>query len=446
MGGLRDHYREGGQALILAVFALIVLFGFVSVTIDIGIFLQERRDVQNAVDAAALAGAQELPDSGTTANNVARQWAGLNEHNTPFSGVNTSFRCVVGDRNNDGKPDLGDVPAVCNPGPSAGFKCRDGICISPCDFSLPANRCNTIQVKAEKKVDFSFAPVLSILDSSSRCVFDACSTGVISGVACRGACGSPPTEPLDLVMILDRTTSMSTADLAEAKSAAKSALTIMNPDVQHIALGVLSKARPGDKCNSVFNNSDPGEWITVDFNSNYLNPDGSLNTGSELVKAINCLNRAVTSGAHTNLGDPTKAAVDLIKAKGRPGVKKAIILLTDGQANQPSTTRPCQYANTQATAGKDAGIEIFTIGFGIEGARCSESGSPYNNVLATMLLADMATDSVDETHCDNAAEAATENADSDHFLCQPKSGDLDSLFKKAVESLATGSKLINIPE
>jgi hypothetical protein len=251
---------------------------------------------------------------------------------------------------------------------------------------------------------------------------------------------------LDLVLVLDRTSSMSIADLDEAKSAAKSALTIMNPDTQHIGLTVLSKARPGDNCNSVANNSDPGEWTIVDFKSDYLKPDGSLNSGSELVSAINCLNRAVTAGTHTNLGDPTKAALDLINAKGRPGVKKAIILLTDGQANQPVPQPPCQYAYQQASAVQNADVEMFTIAFGLEGARCDESGSPYHNVLATKLLADMATNSVDDTGCDTVAEAAVENADTDYFLCQPKSGDLDPLFKKAAESLATGSKLINIPD
>jgi hypothetical protein len=438
--------RERGQALILAIFALAVAFGFVALAIDIGLFYHERRDIQNAVDAAALAGAQELPLDGATAEAVARQWAAKNEHGTPFASLDISYRCVIGDRNSDGMPDLSDIPAVCNPGASASFVCQGDICVSHCDFGLPANTCNSIVVKADKQVKFPFASVLNVIDDSDKCIYDACSSGEISGVACRGSCGAAPSAPLDLVMIIDRTSSMSVADLDEAKSAAKSALTIMNPEMQHVALTVLSKARPGDNCNSVRNNSDPGEWTIVDFKSDYLKDDGTLNTGSELVSAINCLNRAVTSGNHTNLGDPTKAALDLINAEGRPGVKKAIILLTDGQANQPVPQPPCQYAYNQASAAKSADVEIFTIAFGVEGAKCDESGSPYHNVLATRLIANMATDSVDETGCDNLAEAAVENADPDHFLCQPKSGDLEPLFKKAAEALATGSKLINVPE
>ena len=41
----------------------------------------------------------------------------------------------------------------------------------------------------------------------------------------------------------------------------------------------------------------------------------------------------------------------------------------------------CDYAANQATAAKAAGIELFTIGFGVEGSTCSSdtSTSPYYN-------------------------------------------------------------------
>ncbi|MCH7810676.1 MAG: hypothetical protein IH863_08855, partial [Chloroflexi bacterium] len=40
--------------------ALVVLLGFVSITLDVGLAFLERRSLQNAVDAAALAAAQDL--------------------------------------------------------------------------------------------------------------------------------------------------------------------------------------------------------------------------------------------------------------------------------------------------------------------------------------------------------------------------------------------------
>ncbi|KKM62330.1 hypothetical protein LCGC14_1522760 [marine sediment metagenome] len=52
---------ESGQTLILFVLALGVLLGSVAMSVDVGLILHERRSLQNAADAAALAGAIELP-------------------------------------------------------------------------------------------------------------------------------------------------------------------------------------------------------------------------------------------------------------------------------------------------------------------------------------------------------------------------------------------------
>ena len=52
--------REAGQTLILFVLGLAVLLGFVAMTVDVGLAFMERRSLQNAVDAAALAAAQDF--------------------------------------------------------------------------------------------------------------------------------------------------------------------------------------------------------------------------------------------------------------------------------------------------------------------------------------------------------------------------------------------------
>ncbi len=66
--------RDRGQVLILFLFALAVLLGFAAMAIDVGLFLHDRRALQNAADAAALAGAGYLPD-GSQATQQAQQWA-----------------------------------------------------------------------------------------------------------------------------------------------------------------------------------------------------------------------------------------------------------------------------------------------------------------------------------------------------------------------------------
>jgi hypothetical protein len=57
---------------------MVLILAMAAMAIDVGMFLQERRDLQNAADAAALAGAQELPSLPSNAVDKATTWAGQN--------------------------------------------------------------------------------------------------------------------------------------------------------------------------------------------------------------------------------------------------------------------------------------------------------------------------------------------------------------------------------
>ena len=72
---LRTRRAERGQALVMFVLAAGVLFGFIAMTIDVGLILHQRRVLQNTADAAALAGAIELPNSPGLAYDKAQEWA-----------------------------------------------------------------------------------------------------------------------------------------------------------------------------------------------------------------------------------------------------------------------------------------------------------------------------------------------------------------------------------
>ena len=77
----RPHQnRRGAMAVLLAVM-LIVLFAFLAFAVDLGNVYVTRSQLQNAADAAALAGAQQLAEgeSATTARQVAVDFAKLNE-------------------------------------------------------------------------------------------------------------------------------------------------------------------------------------------------------------------------------------------------------------------------------------------------------------------------------------------------------------------------------
>jgi hypothetical protein len=70
-------HGEQGQVLVYVAVSMLVLFGIIVFAIDVGHFYSERRRMQNAADAGALAGARELcAGKGTTAaSNAAYSFA-----------------------------------------------------------------------------------------------------------------------------------------------------------------------------------------------------------------------------------------------------------------------------------------------------------------------------------------------------------------------------------
>ena len=96
---------ESGQMLILFVLGLGVLMGMMAMTIDVGLILHERRSLQNAADAAALAAVAELPDSPSAATANALEWVEMNGYdsstgatvtvNTPYQGNPAAVEVII---------------------------------------------------------------------------------------------------------------------------------------------------------------------------------------------------------------------------------------------------------------------------------------------------------------------------------------------------------------
>src|SRR5262249_40526568 len=90
---------QRGQIMVVCAVALPVLIGFVGVTIDGGYYLATRRAAQNAADAAARAGAHDLPYAPTGNGNSYYSSAGsdgqtvglLNLSQFPVSSVSISM-------------------------------------------------------------------------------------------------------------------------------------------------------------------------------------------------------------------------------------------------------------------------------------------------------------------------------------------------------------------
>lgn len=447
---LRQLLRsDSGQTLPLVSLLMTLFFGMGALTVDAGSFWHGRQSVENAVDAGALAGAQSLPEDGVGAESQALYFVLANAPSLTPADVSITFRCLVGDRDHNGQPDPGDIPAACDPKADAAWFVASGVAVSPC---VPAHgdRCNVIVVTASVTVPFVFAPFIGV---------DEGSTGDVNAAACRGACGGPPTTPMDVVVIIDRTGSMSGADISNARAATSALLQMYDPAQQWIALGLLGPSRTtGTTCGGVnaparalaasSSQYATATWIPVGLtgigaplDEAYRNEDGTLNSASALVKAVNCFN---TSSTGTNLSAPIRAASQYLQNNGRPDVRKGIIFETDGTPNYggagPASDYTCQQAALDAANAKAAGIEIVTVAFGLtSGDTCPDNSGAYHNVSVLQLLAEMATASASGECNDD------ENTDGDHFFCLPRTSQLTNVFQSAAIAIGGPPRLLTLP-
>jgi Flp pilus assembly protein TadG len=388
--------RESGQYLILFTLMILVVMMFLVLTIDVGMLYVERRNGQNVIDAAALAGAQELPDV-AAATAKAREYAALNGADPDDLVI--SFGCTS------------TLSQACN---------------------ASAGKYDTVYIDYAAQAQPFFGPVVALVDSSS-CWATGCSTDV-HAAACQGHCGAPSKE-VDVVAIIDHTRSMTATDLANAKDGAKALMKTFDATMHNLALAVTPPVDPSNHCDTINSWNDAKTWVPVQLNGAYQSAPNVLDNSSKLVSTTNCLDIPTTSelsGFQTNLGDPLKAAMQELQARGRTGAKWGIVLETDGAANIMDTVAaaslgakgPCDYAYKVAQLVKNAGIELYTVGYGADD-KCSQdlTTSPWYNRPANELITAMATDS-------------------SHAFIEPKTSDLEPVFQEIGIELGGGSKLV----
>lgn len=84
--------EQRGQAMVLTVLSLTALVGMATLVLDLGSWFRAQRALQSAADAAALAGAQALPDNPGAASALANDYAlknGATGAEISFNGPNT---------------------------------------------------------------------------------------------------------------------------------------------------------------------------------------------------------------------------------------------------------------------------------------------------------------------------------------------------------------------
>ncbi|WP_442543655.1 pilus assembly protein TadG-related protein [Arthrobacter sp. KN11-1C] len=451
--------RERGASILIFALLIPVLFGSIALAIDFGHLLYERQHVSNALDAAALAGVTSLPDNPTTAQTDALTYAQSNNLGTTPT---VTFWCVVASTGTTKTVASGQVPAVCNPGTTAGAKCNTTICAIPCSPGS-GNTCNTITVTANKTVPFAFAPVIGINTGN---------TGTLSSNACRGSCGAQSPNPMNVAIVADRTGSMSDTDLSSLKSGIQSTLQTMTTTQQYVALGTIGRSSSTSGCiTNPASSQTSGPWLPVPFSNDYTTSatPPALNNSSNLVKGLQCLTH---SGTGTSLASPMKAAAryllgfdpnNLGTLPARSGTpRNAIILETDGEPNEPdvagstSVSTPgdigssngitaCNNLLAVAADAKARGILIITVGYNLGTARCGGSGAYVRDVLAAAASPDSQGNPSTANACSTAAQITAENSDGDYFYCAGSGTALGPIFLSAINAISGNSHLIQIP-
>jgi Flp pilus assembly protein TadG len=351
---MRKARGERGQILAVVALALVALLGVAAFSIDVGYAYYAKRQLQSATDAAALAGAQDLPNA-TSAIATATTYA---SDNTP---ANLAFTFTY--------------TTTCT---------ATAVVATGCVSSVNPNQ---LTVSGSASTDTWFAKIFGINHFDVSTHANACSP-----------CSS---TPVDIVIAVDRTGSMCSPtdssgnciDLDNAKDGIRTMLTDLNPPYAQIGMVAFPPVQTtasspcGGPYNSLGGNGYDGYdsasrgYVTDTINGNYktgnvLNTSSSLYLHTDDGPASSC----IQAGGNTSYSEALRQARAELAANGRPNVPDYIVFLTDGEANigsvysatdptyypgNPDDQSPCHTAISLANQYKAEGVTIYSIGYAL---------------------------------------------------------------------------------
>jgi hypothetical protein len=421
--------------LILVAVMLVGLIGMLAFVIDIGHILNARRQLQAMTDAAATAGAQDLPDA-TAAKATAIAYSAMAGRKNFRSNLLGVAMPATGCRFGGGSPCVGILTST----------------------GLPVSAPNAIQVKQQVTLQSFFAQVLGI------------SSVTITATATASMRGGVP-RPIDAIIIVDATASMDATCTASvpgvssptrldcAKDGVRAFLSslwpcapglptcgsvtnghVVNPvdEVGFIVFPGLKSTTPlsvefdcasnlSSSQNAAYGSSPAPVYLIVGLSSDYRtsSTSGLNGAGSNLVKAVDWTDGNTCTSSHYGVESPggegtyyvdaINQAQTTLVSTGRANVQKVIILLSDGDANKNPTSNPCHGAITAAQNAKTAGTWVYSIAYGADSGGCGLD-SPSISSLQTM------------------QQIAT---DATKFFNQPNAAELVAIFKQIAFDLTT---------
>jgi Flp pilus assembly protein TadG len=434
---MRRARGERGQIVAVVVLALVCLLGIAAFAIDVGYAYYAKRQLQSATDAAALAGAQDLPTA-ATAITTATSYAAAN---TPGNLSNLSFTYQT--------------------------KCTTtSVIATGCNAAVNPN---ALVVTGTASTDTWFAKVFGIDHFDVSAHANACSP-----------CAS---SPVDIVVAIDRTGSMCSprgpngecTDLDNAKDGVRTMLGMFSAPAAEIGMVAFppleSTANPPCDApyNSLVGNGYDGYdtstrgYVTDTINGNYKLPAGGLDPSSGLYlhTVPGPSSSCIQSGGNTSYSEALRQAQAELLANGRPSVPDYIVFLTDGEANigsvyGPSTAypqgnaddvQPCQTAINVANAYKASGTVIYSIGYALGSNVHCTVGAFHKRDASNNWVPCVQPDAGCYHYASNTQESPAltsystlqQIASSGNFYNQPNPGDLSAIFAAIATDIGQGS-------
>jgi hypothetical protein len=395
-GGSPRVSEERGQVIVLVLVALLGLLGMCAMVIDLGYLYWNQRELQSSADAAALAGAMELPD--------------------PTASVDTAKQYGTGGtaKNHDAR-----VSSVAE---TVSTKC-----ISSIPGCSPVN---AVQVDETATVNTFFMRVFGLNQAHIHVRATACSP-----------CGA---RKLDIVLVLDRTGSMCSdsnnnpdpacTDLNNARNGIKTFLSYFDPNSDWVGLDVLPPAPSiSGRCGAsseTYYNSTTSKYVIVPLSNDYKTSTGALNTSSNLISTLNC----VQGGGYTAYANAIEAAQAELDAHGRADAQDVIVFLSDGAANtgpsyysstSPYRKQPCHQGVTSSGYSKARGTVVYSIGYALDddtgGCRANSPTGPVESPAITVYQA-----------MQGIASSPS------NFYSQPTPGQLNTIYTDIAKDIGKG--------
>lgn len=402
----RMHHKSRGQAMVVMLTALVAVIGMAGFTIDLGHVYFDYQRLQNATQAAALAGASVLSnDTAANATTAAKNYSALSGDQNTISDL-TNVSLVSGYPKAEC---LSSIGTICTAYPSN----DNALAVSekanvPTTFlgvlgisSIPITATATAAAGGGYNGPYNVELVLDTTssmnstDSDSQCNGSRISCA-LSGIqvllntlspcaAGKATCGSATTETL--------------TSGANVSNAVDEVGLMVFPGLTAASQATNDYVCPTSNPSTTSYNNSPAYQI-IPFSSDYRTSDTatSLNSSSDLVIASgggNCKGVAAPGGQGTFYAGVIDAAQASLVANARPNTKSVMVILSDGDAsasksqmtnaNSPyAYTQECHQAVTSAQNAAAAGTIVYTVAYGAESSGCSTDTNPTITPCQTM--------------------------------------------------------------